>query len=377
MSTVETLIVILLAVGAVQGIVFGISLLRSSGSNKQANRFLAAILFLLSYRLLVQIIRLFGLGHYDTWYYFTIDLSWVIGPLIYFYIKALVTPNFKLKNNHLIHFIPLVIQIGFSIFVRLQNLYWDGTRESLSWLGYYGYMVWMNNSTIYVVASIMIILYTIRAEKILSTNISVYEIDPARVKWIKKIALALKIFFALMLIVLIVDFVVNVLKDGIRMYFYFTRFYFYPFFIGISILTYWLGVEGYRRKDISGITIKKELSEDKKEQLDAIAKRLNSAMTQDKLYKDANLNLSTLAERLDTKPYLLTQCLNQLFNKKFSDYVNEYRIEELKLLLGDPSNDQFTLLSLAFEVGFNSKASFNRAVKKITGKSPSSLKSAI
>ena len=58
----------------------------------------------------------------------------------------------------------------------------------------------------------------------------------------------------------------------------------------------------------------------------------------------------------------------------FNDFINEYRIEELKKLLNDPKNNNFTLLSLAFEAGFNSKASFNRAVKKLTGKSPSALK---
>ncbi|MFK7783035.1 helix-turn-helix domain-containing protein, partial [Psychroserpens sp.] len=59
----------------------------------------------------------------------------------------------------------------------------------------------------------------------------------------------------------------------------------------------------------------------------------------------------------------------------FSDFVNSYRIEELKQLINDPKNDNLTLLALAFDVGFNSKASFNRAVKKLTGKPPSDLKS--
>ncbi len=78
---------------------------------------------------------------------------------------------------------------------------------------------------------------------------------------------------------------------------------------------------------------------------------------------------------MDVKSYLTTKCLNAVFEQKFSDFVNGYRIKELKVLLQDPENEKYTLLSLAHDVGFNSKASFNRAVKKITGGTPSQLKS--
>ncbi|MEL6843323.1 MAG: AraC family transcriptional regulator, partial [Bacteroidota bacterium] len=122
-----------------------------------------------SYRLLVQILRLFGLGHYDSWYYIMLDLSWIHGALIYFYTIAQTQANFKLERKHLIHFLPVFIQISFSVFVRLQNLYWDGTRESLSWLGYYGYVLWMNNSTIYIIASSLIIIYGLKSLKLLNS----------------------------------------------------------------------------------------------------------------------------------------------------------------------------------------------------------------
>ena len=129
------LIILLLAVGAMQGIVYGFILFKSVKYNKLANRLLATILFLLSYRLIIQIMRLFGIGYYDSWYYIMIDLSWIHGALIYFYTKAQTQPQLKFKRRDWIHFLPVIIQIGFSIFVRLQNLYWDGTKESVSWIG--------------------------------------------------------------------------------------------------------------------------------------------------------------------------------------------------------------------------------------------------
>ncbi|MEM9930123.1 MAG: helix-turn-helix domain-containing protein, partial [Bacteroidota bacterium] len=59
---------------------------------------------------------------------------------------------------------------------------------------------------------------------------------------------------------------------------------------------------------------------------------------------------------------------------KFSDYINQLRIAELKRQLQDPDKAHYTLLSLAYDAGFNSKASFQRAVKKYEGLSPSQLK---
>ncbi len=61
-------IILLLAIGSIQGLIYGFILFRSTTQNKLANRILAIILFLLSYRLSIQIMRLFGLGYYDSWY---------------------------------------------------------------------------------------------------------------------------------------------------------------------------------------------------------------------------------------------------------------------------------------------------------------------
>ncbi len=371
MSVSSTIIIILLSVSCVQGLIYGGILLRSSENNKLANRILATILFFLSYRLLVQILRLFGLGRYDSWYYVMLDFSWIHGPLLYFYVKAQLTNNFKFKRNDLVHLIPFAIQVAFSIFVRLQNLYWEGTRESLSWLGYWGYVVWMNLSTIYFVASILIILYATKAQKLIKLKNMGETISSGSSNWLKKVLLAFKAYFIVVLCILLVDLIV-INKAAFTSYFYFTQFYYYPFFIGISGLTYWLGIEGYRRKDSKYLRAK--IPNDELAQLTMIANDLNATMEENKWFKDPELTLGSLAANMKIKPYLLTKCLNTVKQKKFANYINELRVKELQSLLQQPKNEKYTLLSLAFEAGFNSKSSFNRAVKKHLGVSPSELK---
>ena len=78
-----------------------------------------------------------------------------------------------------------------------------------------------------------------------------------------------------------------------------------------------------------------------------------------------------LARRLNTHPNYLSQVINEKEGKNLYDYVNTLRIEEFIKLVSQPHNQNLTLLSLAYECGFNSKSSFNRYFKKTTGQSPS------
>ena len=373
LSPGSALLIMLLALGAVQGLVYGSLLFRSKNENKVANRFLAVILFIFSYRLIVQCMRLFGLGYYDGWYYVMLDLSWVNGALLYFYIKALLNPNTRLKKTDTYHFLPVVLQIGISIFVRIQNIYWDGTPESISFLGYWGYSIWMNKPTIYLIASALLIIYAFKSFKLIKEVSGSITIDSARIRWIHRILYSFCVFFILVFVVLLSDlFYQTYIED--QFYFYFTRFYYYPFFGGLSVLTYWLGFEGYKRRDEKGILIKTDISEELKKQLEALSVELDKKMKDDFIYKNPKLSVSAVAEALGVKPYLINKCMSDIKQEKFNDYINAYRVEEVKRMIEEPKNNAYTLLSIAFDAGFNSKSSFNRAVKKHLGISPSELR---
>lgn len=108
-----------------------------------------------------------------------------------------------------------------------------------------------------------------------------------------------------------------------------------------------------------------------KEVADKIHRDLNKVMKEKKVFKNEELSLSELAQQLGIHPNNLSQVINTYENKNFYDYVNTLRVEEFKALVLSPENNNYTLLSLAFECGFNSKTSFNRNFKKITGESPS------
>lgn len=101
-----------------------------------------------------------------------------------------------------------------------------------------------------------------------------------------------------------------------------------------------------------------------------VYEKLVERMAHEKLYKDSELNLNHVAELLDIHPNILSQTINSVENKNFYDYINRHRVEEFKRIASLPENQKYTILSLAFESGFNSKTSFNRNFKKYMNCSP-------
>src|SRR6185437_6626733 len=100
------------------------------------------------------------------------------------------------------------------------------------------------------------------------------------------------------------------------------------------------------------------------------ARRLKEAVAVNRLYEDAELTLATLAVKLAIHPHDLSRIINTGLEKNFSDFINEFRVREVSRKMQDKAYDKLTLLGIAYESGFNSKRTFNRVFKEITGKTP-------
>ena len=99
--------------------------------------------------------------------------------------------------------------------------------------------------------------------------------------------------------------------------------------------------------------------------------RILALMHKDKLYLQPDLTLSDLAATLKTNTSVLSLAINAGFEKNFNDFINEYRVEDFKAKMASKEFQHLTLLAVAFESGFNSKTTFNRAFKKFTNQNPS------
>jgi len=97
-------------------------------------------------------------------------------------------------------------------------------------------------------------------------------------------------------------------------------------------------------------------------------------MESERLYTDCELSLQKVSERLSIPPHHLSQIINERLNQSFSDFINFYRVEEVKKNLLDPSKKHYSILALAENSGFNSKSSFNSVFKKHTNGTPSEFR---
>jgi AraC-like DNA-binding protein len=105
-------------------------------------------------------------------------------------------------------------------------------------------------------------------------------------------------------------------------------------------------------------------------ELEAWKEKTERLIVTEALFKNPELTLGILAKKLQTNASFLSKVINNGFGVNFNDFINGFRVREVKTLLGDPANFSITIMSLAYEAGFNSKATFNRAFKKLTGQNP-------
>lgn len=103
-------------------------------------------------------------------------------------------------------------------------------------------------------------------------------------------------------------------------------------------------------------------------------KKLIYLLEVEKVYRDENISLQLLSDTSGIPSHYLSQIINEKMNKNFIALINGYRVEEAKKRLIDPKDKHLSILGIAFEVGFNSKAAFNRAFKRHAAMTPSEYK---
>ena len=106
-------------------------------------------------------------------------------------------------------------------------------------------------------------------------------------------------------------------------------------------------------------------------------RRLKEAVATNRFYEDPELTLATLAVKLRIAPHDLSRIINTGLEKNFNDFINEFRVREIVWKMKDPDYDRVTLLGIAYESGFNSKTTFNRVFKEMTGKTPVEYKNSL
>lgn len=422
---------VLLLIGSAQGVFLALVLVGMKKGNRKANRFLALLLLIFSISLIEGFM---SVTYYYLRYPYLIGIEWpltfVFGPLAYFYIKSLTSPQWRLKPWTLFaHFIPTVLYyISLIPFYRLlpevkARLWYLGSSEIRN--------RYHDLDLILFIAIIQISAYLILSLRLLmvhSRNIrqTFSSVENISLSWLRTLII---VFFCLLC--------VYIFFSVFSQYYGVYKEAEYLLYLMFVIFIYVMGYKGIKQPEIfapvekadklpgdnagkspslldrdraelgSGETAplpqehgqagqgvekpgpilnmprteaekappeKYRKSTLNEEQSEKILTRLILLMGKEKPYLEMELTLPELSNRLSLSPNHLSQVINGELKKSFFDFVNEYRVEEAKKLLLSPEFRHFSILGVAMEAGFNSKNAFYSAFKKFTGMTPSKFR---
>ena len=107
-----------------------------------------------------------------------------------------------------------------------------------------------------------------------------------------------------------------------------------------------------------------------------LSARLDQLMLDKKPFLEPTITVKQLAANMDISSRRLSELINVVYGCRFAEYINRARVDEAKQLMGNAGQQELSLIDVAFEVGFNSKSSFNLMFKRFTGQTPSSYRMA-
>lgn len=360
-------------IGFVQSLFF-IVLILTKKKLQLKDYFLSAYIFILGLNLMFMYWNETGY-HNSNPLIIILDFGYwtLLGPLLYLYVDIVTSKIQKLKWKHLIHLLPFAfILIAFSEYFfnyTGSNFFQYRSNNSLFKAGY---IVWMYNSPVYYI----ILIFKLNKHK---KQIKNYFATPKSIdlKWLNYLVhgFAVFLFFLLFIGYIIRFFELNMVIDS----YYFTWLVMVVYIFGI-------GFYGYKQQGIFSEyePIKYEINETvvneskdqykktglRDEEAFIIQENLEMIMEREKPYLEYDITLPKLAELLHTTSHKLSQVINEKYNANFFEFINRYRLIDLKDMLKDVSKSDTKIMALAYDCGFNSKSAFYNFFKKETSLTP-------
>ena len=360
---------LLILIGILQGVITSI-LLFNSKKNIKSSKFLA--LALLSFCFLSSKTLLHTLHLWDTtvFRFFPNGIELALPPLIYFYVKALVNPKFHFKVKDWLHFIPFFISQTYAFVVYFSVLKTNILVEKDAIARGFRFDDIKNLEEYLLLISLGIYLFygykEIKNYKTWLNNTTSDNTFPD-FGWLKNI---FRIFIIIGLFSLV--------NHSLDIFFDFknkTVLHWDLLILFIAVLTYYLGLKGYLQPNYTfsksdSIVQKQKPSNLPNALFIEVVEKLEKAMKEDKLFLNPKLTIYELSNVLGIPQKTLSQTINQHYTISFRDFINKYRLEEVKTKLKDPNYSNMSILGIALDCGFNSEASFYRIFKKSMGISP-------
>lgn len=307
----------------------------------------------------------------------------LFGPLLFLYTQSVLYKNFSFRLDRWKHFIPFVF-----CFVVTEAAYlWQTHEVKMTILN--GIIERKIPVSVYYVSGFIFLHFFIyigyslslikRYRTIAGNNFS--DARRANISWLSSTI----VFFTVCMVIAVLNSFVGLTALG-KYYYFFLTVIVLSMFVFINRVL----LKALRHPGLFSLIEEKEIAvNDPSTQLvvtkysgsgltanekTAIADRLKQFMEKERPFLEPELTLEQLAVMLSLKPKILSQVINEVLQQNFFEFVNRYRIEAAMRMLTKPADKKITVLEVLYEVGFNSKSSFNTLFKKHTGLTPSEFR---
>jgi AraC-like DNA-binding protein len=308
-----------------------------------------------------------------------ISLLMLHGPVMFLYISALVFEKFKLSGKHLLHLMPFIL---FNLFLLISSFFPEvsgkirldhpaGEHSTPLLFDFFLILTALSGPVYYTLSIRLFRKFDINIFNNFSTS------ENVNLDWLRKLVLLFGAIWTALIVIAAIHHVFNLFS---------WIFCTHGLFLSLSVFIILVGYFGLRQKEIfihytdlkSDYVTEPKLKYagmalDEKDARQYLIK-IDQLMSAEKPYLEPDLSLPGLAARLQIPSHHLSRIINEKLGFSFFDFVNKYRVEEVKAKMADPEFDHLSLLGIAFESGFNTKSAFNRVFKKMTGLTPSGYK---
>jgi AraC-like DNA-binding protein len=361
----KNVIEIIIYAGIVQGFYMAL-LLNHNKKRNNANTYLAVLLVMMSISIAHSEFVISELHNFlNDPYKIKEPFLMMVIPLIWLYVKKLGNPRFKFSAHTALHFLPFFVFMSVNV-----PAFFHGADSTLAqFLTNHSLLF---NGTIWAVLLVQYSIYLFQIVKLthnfkMKAEQELTNIEKVDLSWIKTFLFAFVLVFALLATMfagIIHQLNIDWLSKTVSVVF--------------SIAIFVLGYKGIFQQSIfsniesieNAETVVPEINKTRSidEQL---KKNLLDYMDEKKPYCEPELTLTSLAKQLNMGRNQLSEIINASMGCNFYDFINRYRVEEVKTMLTHPSGKNFTILAIAFDAGFPSKSTFNTIFKKFTGLTPS------
>ena len=304
-------------------------------------------------------------------YYVSSSAFFLLAPWLYFYIKSLCYKDFSLRRKDAIHFIPCAVIIILAAFRSpIQS---SQSAEELTVLenmlaSNFWRIFWTANFIqifFYIIGMLRTVFgYQRKLQNLYSS------LERINLHWVVSLLALISLHWVFvvsrstlsLLNAQVGNFTSIMDLFSITIFLVFTTIL---VFKGLQQLKIFSGIEGNRKYANSGLP---------QSDIQRYIEKLKNFMETQKPYLTPQLTIDDLSEKLSIPSWHLSRVINTSFHQNFFNFINNYRIEEAKRLMREPTSNDMTILEILYEVGFNSKSTFNDVFKKQTGMTPSEFK---